>query len=109
VWTEAQVERLILAEVPTFSGRNYVEDWFDRHGIAHGYTRDTEGGGRGHQTLRDLAGLDAEDVSGVVFGSVEPPYANVDRFFHGRIDIVFFFDKRGRCVGHWVEAFTYEL
>ena len=41
--------------------------------------------------------------------SIEPPDANVDWFFSGRISIVFFFNRQGQCVGYWIDSFTYEL
>jgi hypothetical protein len=108
-WTEAKVRRLIRTEVPRSSTKTALEGWFDRHGITHGAVRgDTRGGSIGDQTFRELAGLREEDVDEIVFGEIEAPDANVSWVFSGRIDIVFFF-KQGRCVGHWVSSFTYEL
>ncbi|GAC1450503.1 MAG: hypothetical protein NVSMB9_34960 [Isosphaeraceae bacterium] len=69
----------------------------------------TDGGGIGDKTYRELAGLATQDVSEVVIGTIQPPDANVDWLSPGEITIVFFLDKDGRCVGHWVQPFAYEL
>jgi hypothetical protein len=96
--------------VPPLSDKSYVEGWFDRHQIEHGADkRDTRGGGIGDKTFRELAGLKEEDVDEIVFGAIEPPDANVDWFFNGSIQIVFFFNKQRQCVGYWVNSSTYEL
>jgi hypothetical protein len=118
-WTESQIKYVIRAEVPPLSNRKYLESWFDRYGIAYFAAKDrqgeediyrwTDGGGIGDKTYRELAGLAFQDVSEVLIGTIEPPDANVDWLFPGTITIVFFLNKEGRCVGHWVQPFAYEL
>src|SRR3954469_11621059 len=57
-WTERQLERLIQAVVPAAPDRQFVEAWFDRHGIKHGWSEDTANmGGTADQTWGQMAGL----------------------------------------------------
>ncbi len=90
-------------------GRQVVEDWFDRHRIEHSWAEDTRLGGVGHQTMAELVGLRDADLSGVCWAVVEGPEVNVSLVFPGGIGIYFFFDNRGRCVGHHIDEFAYEL
>ncbi len=107
--TAEALERSIRAEVPPGCDRRVVAAWFDRHNFRHAWSEDTRVAGQGHQTVAELAGLWDEDLGGVSFAGVEGPEVNVDLFFPGRIDIYFFFDRSGRCVGHYVAPFAYEL
>src|SRR5207249_2843833 len=71
--TVAKVERWIKEEVPPGCDRQFVEAWFDRHGISHDWTDDTEGAKRDHKTLPQLAGLRSEELSGMVYGKISGP------------------------------------
>ena len=66
-------------------------------------------GGRGHQTIAELAGLRDEDLSGVSYAVVDGPEVNVDLIFSGSIGIYFFYEKQGHMAGHLVDPFVYEL
>jgi hypothetical protein len=107
--TVAKLERSIRAEVPPRCDRQVIDAWFDRHRFPHSWSEDTRVGGRGNQTMAELAGLRDEELSGVCYAVVEGPEVNVDLVFSGRIGIYFFFDERGRYAGHYIDAFAYEL
>jgi hypothetical protein len=106
-WTVAKLERLIQAELPQGCDRAAAEAWFDRHGIRYGWFEDTTGDMRGHQTMPQLAGLQSNELSGMMRGDIAGPEANVSLIVPGRISVYFFFDKQGRRVGHLVDPFEY--
>jgi hypothetical protein len=106
--TVAKLERSIRAEIPPRCDRQVIDAWFDRHHIQHFWSEETRVGGRGNQTMAELAGLRDEDLSGVSYAVVEGPEVNVDLVYSGRLGVYFFFDKRGQCAGHHIDAFAYE-
>ena len=104
-WRAETLERLIREEVPAGCARREAEGWFDRHGIRHSYFADTTGDQYGHDTMPTLAGLRAEDLGGMVRGTIDGSDANVGFLATGTVQVYFFFDKRGLCVGHLVCPF----
>ena len=107
-WTLAEVKRHFHAELSPMSDRGQVADWFVRHDIHHGFDHDSESWRVGHQSVREIVGLKAEDLSGMESGTIEPPDTDVDWFFNGRINVVLFFDKKDRLAADWITSFTYE-
>ena len=105
----SKVKALIEVEVLLSCDRSQVEDWFDRHRIKHSYFVDTTGDRTGSRTMPMEAGLRDEDLSGMGRGWIVGPEANVGFGNSGRIQIYFFFDKQGCCVGHLVFPFVYSL
>ncbi len=106
-WTVATLEQLIQIEVPRECDRETAEAWFDRHGIQSYWRDDTTGDRVANQTMPQLVGLDDGDLSGMLNGYIGITEANVDLLFNGDIRVYFFFDKRGRLVGHLVHPFVY--
>jgi hypothetical protein len=102
-WTVAELERLIKEELSPDCGRREVEAWFDRHGIPHSYNTDTTEDRYMGLTMPVLAGLGDRSLSGLVRGVIDRPNSNPGGF----IDVYFFFDQRGCCVGYLVFPFEY--
>jgi hypothetical protein len=102
-WTAAELEQRIQAELTPQCDRHEVEQWLKRHGIPHSYSTDTTEDRYMGFTMPMLAGLDNRSLSGQVRGVIHQPDASTDRF----IDVYFFFDQRGDCVGYLVFPFEY--
>lgn len=104
--TAAKFERSIRAEVPRMCSRPVVEEWFDRHGMWHEWSVNTRVVDIGGQTPAELAGLRDADLGGVCWTALETPEVNVGLGNSGEIGIYFFFDDRGRCLGHYVDEWV---
>lgn len=108
-WTEARLERSIAAEIELGCGRKQVETWFNTHGIRYQYFSDTTGDRVGASTMPMLAGLNDSSLGGMLRRWIDGPEANVGFFELGYIQIFFFFDHAGTCVGHLVRPFIYSF
>jgi hypothetical protein len=113
-WTVAKLQRLIQSEIPPNSDRVQAEMWFERLGIHYFISDGSKGGGMvGKKTLIELAGLNADDISGIVIGQLKAdrgsPRANLGWGRNGGITIYFFLDRQGRLAGHLVHPFVYSL
>ena len=106
-WTVSKLEKLIRAELSPGCDRRQLESWFDRHGISCSYSTDMTADFLGGRTAPGSAGLRAEDLSGMVRGTIEGPDANVGLLTAGRITVYLFLDRQGRWVGHWIKPFAY--
>jgi len=107
--TAAKFERSIRAELQPGCSRKEVEDWFNRHEIEPLWSEEIRVTQIGDNSVAELAGFRDADLSGMCFGVVEGRDVNVSLVFHGEISIYFFFDARGRCVGHYIHEFAFEL
>jgi hypothetical protein len=109
-WTKAKLERLIYSEVPPDCTREQAEAWLDSHGISHTYWAGVDGDRVGSSTMPMLAGLDEEELGGMVRGDVRTEdAAKVDLIFPQRLCVYFFFNKQGRLAGYLVYSFVYSL
>ena len=77
------------------------------HGIRYVYSTDTTGEER-HKAAA-AAGLQDEDLNGVVVGWIDGDEANLGMFSTGYIRVSFFFNHDDHCVGHDIFAFYYSL
>lgn len=109
--TEAaeKLTRSIKAEVPPIATQQQAEAWLKARGFEPSYFVDTTGDRVGGQTMATRAGLRDEDLGGMVRGQITCPSKQLGVGQYGRLSIYFFFDKRGSCVGHWVDWFEYCL
>ncbi|HWE39862.1 MAG TPA: hypothetical protein VG406_25150 [Isosphaeraceae bacterium] len=108
-WTVDEVERQIRADLPPGSDRKAVEAWFDRRSIGHVFTDDLADSPGFSGVDRGPAGPKDGDVASIVSGAIVDPEAKVSYFFDGEIIITFYLNRDGRCIGHKINSFTYEL
>ena len=104
-----RLDKAIRTEVPAVATRQQAEAWLDARGVDHIYLTDTTGDRSGSQTMPMLAGLQDEDLGGMVRGMITCPNTAAGVKESGRLSIYFFFDKQGGCVGHLVHWFEYSL
>jgi hypothetical protein len=105
-WTEDRLERAIAKDLPPGSDRPTVEAWLDRRRLPHTWSDSVTTHWRGMRTMPELAGLRNSDLSGMLVGELQSDQAKVDLFFAGELRVFFFFDKQGRCVGHYLDPFV---
>ena len=101
-------EKLIADEVPPACTPEQAKAWFAAHGLGKDkylwvryFTNTTRERLRG-KTPAARAGLNDTDLGGMVQGFVMCPDVKVNRGFYARLNIYFFFNKQGHCVGHLV-------
>ncbi|WP_169977542.1 hypothetical protein [Tautonia rosea] len=109
-WTLERVERLIDEEVRVGWTREQGEAWFDRHEIRAFFTG-VDGYARRYpdrvRNAADLAGLDEDQLSGMLFGTI--PDADIGSCWNSEIKIMLFYDHDGHVTGNHIETFSYEL
>jgi hypothetical protein len=106
-WTVTKLEQLIHAEMSPGCDRTAAEAWFSRHGIQCTWFDDVTAIRWNGQTIPEVSGFQNEDLSGMLLGEIGVQEANVGLISTGDIEIYFFFDKRGRLLGHLVHPHAY--
>src|SRR5437660_1094811 len=71
-WTASKIDAMVRPALPPGSSRADVEAWFDEHAIRHSYSQDLTGDRLGQRTMSELAGLNPQELSGMVKGEVPP-------------------------------------
>jgi hypothetical protein len=95
----SKLERLLQSDLPADADRAQIEAWFDRRGIVHHYSFDT--------TVPRIDRRTMPELSGMIWGAIEQPRANVSLLFNGRIEVFIFLDRQGRRAGHQLQPFAY--
>jgi hypothetical protein len=103
-WTPEKVEKLVAAGPPPGSNPTEVEAWLQERRIQYWYLEDVTRNRLGRQTMPEIAGLEARDLSGMVKATISD--ANGHPLLSGNINIYFFFDKNGKLVKHLVLPFV---
>jgi hypothetical protein len=105
-WNAAELERLIRLEVSEGSDRNRVELWFEKHGIPCAYFEGPDHA-RFNASIATEIGLEPSEISGVLQGCVDMHQSRAHILLPSEIFVYFFFDKKGRLIGHFVASAVY--
>jgi hypothetical protein len=105
--TPEQVERRVRSEVPLGSTRAEVESWLRDKRIQYIAVEGPSEDRSGKQSVVDLAGLSACQISATLRAIVEQN-ARIDLLWSGEVEVYFFFDGQGLLLGYafdlWIDS-----